>query len=207
MTSSIRVLFWDLGGVVLTNGWDLQQRTRVLGRLGVDLKAYEEAHEAANRYWERGLMTASDFFTETVIGPNPRLDLSFNTLWPQVCAQSKVLHPECLDMLADLKAAGRVRLATLNNESRELNEHRLDAFKLRSLFEYFICSGYVHEMKPKAGIFEMAVDVSGFEPEQTLFIDDKLENCEAASELGMCTIQFKSPDQLRRALGTFGLEV
>ena len=207
MTSSIRVMFWDLGGVVLTNGWDLDQRTRVLGRLGVNLDAYEEAHEAANRYWERGLMTAREFFAETVIRPNAKLDLSFDTLWPQVCAQSKVLHPECLDMLADLKAAGRVRLATLNNESRELNEHRLDAFKLRSVFDYFICSGYVHEMKPKAEIYEMAIDVSGFEAEQALFIDDKLENCEAASELGMRTIHFESPSQLHRALGTFGLEV
>ena len=206
MTSSIRTVFWDLGGVVLTNGWDLSQRTRVLSRLGVDLAVYEELHEHAN-YWERGLMTARDFFTETVLRPNPKLDLTFDMLWPQVCAESKVLHPECLDMLADLKSRGKVRVATLNNESRELNEHRLDAFKLRSLFDYFICSGYVHEMKPKPGIYEAAIDISGYEPEQTLFIDDKAENCEAAAQLGMHTIRFHSPEQLCKALGTFGIEV
>ena len=204
---TIRTIFWDLGGVVLTNGWDHAQRTRVLGRLGVDLEAYEEAHERANYYWERGLITAKDFFRQTVLHRNPGLNLSFEALWRQVCAESKVLHPECLDLLAELKQQGRYRLATLNNESRELNGYRLDAFKLRSLFDYFICSGYVHEMKPQAGIYRAAVDISGFEARQALFIDDKRENCEAAEAVGMRTIVFASPEQLGEALLEYGIEV
>ena len=181
------------------------QRTRVLGRLGVDLEAYEAVHDRANYYWERGLITAEDFFNQTVLRANP--GLTFDVLWPQVCAESKVLHPECLDMLAELKAQRKVRVATLNNESRELNEHRLDAFKLRSLFDYFICSGYVHEMKPMAGIYKSAIAISGFDAEQALFIDDKAENCAAAADQGMRTIQFESPDQLCKALSDFGVQV
>ncbi len=127
MRSSIRTVFWDVGGVILTNGWDPQQRARVLGRLGVDLEAYEEMHDRANYYWERGLITAEDFFMQTVLRPNPKLNLTFDMLWPQVCAESKVLHAECLDILAELKGLRKLRLATLNNESRELNEHRLNA--------------------------------------------------------------------------------
>lgn len=204
---SIRTIFWDIGGVVLTNGWDRQQRARVLGRLGVDLAAYEELHERANYYWERGLISAEDFFLQTVLRPNPRLNLTFDILWPQVCAESKALHPECLDLLAQLKSSGRYRLATLNNESRELNEYRLDAFKLRSLFDYFICSGYVHEMKPAVGIFETAVDISGFPADRALFIDDKQENCDVAAAFGIHSIRFESPAQLREALASYGVEV
>ncbi len=207
MTSSIRTIFWDMGGVVLTNGWDRSQRTRVLSRLGVDLKAYEALHEQANYYWERGLITAREFFSQTVLNVNPDLDLCFETLWPQVCAESKVLHPECLDMLAELKQQGRYRLATLNNESRELNEYRLDAFMMRSLFDYFICSGYVHEMKPLPGIFRSAIDISGFEARTALFIDDKEENCKAAESLGMFAIRFESPDQLCAAFHEYGIDV
>lgn len=207
MSSSIRTLFWDVGGVILTNGWDLDQRTGVLGRLGVNLDAYEEAHERANYYWERGLITAEDFFMQTVLRPNPRLNLTFDMLWPQVCAQSRVLYPECLDLLAELKSTGRYRIATLNNESRELNEHRLDAFKLRSLFDYFICSGYVHEMKPAPGIYRSAIDVSGFPAASALFIDDKRENCDAAEALGMRTIHFQSPAQLCAELAECGVAV
>jgi FMN phosphatase YigB (HAD superfamily) len=172
----------------------------VLRRLGVNLEQYEELHERANYYWERGLITAQEFFMQTVLRPNPKLNLTFDVLWPQVCAQSKVLHPECLDMLAELKQLRRFRLATLNNESRELNEHRLNAFKLRSLFDYFICSGYVHEMKPEAGIYRSAIDISGFPAQSALFIDDNAENCEAAAALGMQTIHFESPAQLRTSL-------
>ncbi len=207
MTSSIRTVFWDVGGVILTNGWDLTQRTRVLGRLGVDLDAYEEAHERANYYWERGLINAEEFFLQTVLRPNARLGLTFDVLWKQVCAQSKVLHPECLDILSELKQSGKFHLATLNNESRELNAHRLDAFKLRSLFDYFICSGYVHEMKPAPGIYKSAIDISGYPTSSALLIDDKLENCEAAEAVGMHTIHFQSPAQLGAAFAEFGISV
>ncbi len=200
MSISIRTVFWDVGGVILTNGWDHVERKRVLSRLGVNLEQYEELHERANYYWERGLITAQEFFMQTVLRPNPKLNLTFDVLWPQVCAQSKVLHPECLDMLSELKQMRRFRVATLNNESRELNEHRLNAFKLRSLFDYFICSGYVHEMKPEAGIFRSAIDISGFPAQSALFIDDNEANCEAAAALGMETIHFQSPAQLRASL-------
>ena len=205
MSSPIRTVFWDIGGVILTNGWGKTQRTKVLGRLGVNLETYEELHDHANYYWERGLITAEDFFMQTVFRPNPKLDLTFDMVWKQVCAASKVLHPECLDILAELKAQRRLRLATLNNESRELNEYRLNAFKLRSLFDYFICSGYVHEMKLQPGIYRSAIDISGFDAETALLIDDKAENCAAAAAIGMETILFESPTQLRGALSLYGI--
>ena len=205
MSRPIRTVFWDIGGVILTNGWGLTQRTKVLGRLGVDLEAFEEVHDRANYYWERGLITAEDYVMQTVLRTNPKLNLTFDQVWPQMCAASKVLHPECLDILAELKQQRKFRLATLNNESRELNEHRLNAFKLRSLFDYFICSGYVHEMKPAATIYKSAIDISGFDAETALFIDDKAENCTAAAGLGMETILFESPLQLRGALSEYGI--
>jgi FMN phosphatase YigB (HAD superfamily) len=203
-SSYIKTIFWDVGGVLLTNGWDKQQRTDVLGRLGVDLADYESRHEEANYFWERGLSTAEHFFNLTVLNQNP--NLTFAELWPQVCAESRILHPGSLDILGELAASGRYTLATLNNESRELNEYRLDAFRLRPFFDYFICSGYVHEMKPHPGIYRAAVEISGHVAETALFIDDKAENCDAAADLGMQTICFESPRQLRDELAQLGLK-
>ena len=203
----IKTIFWDIGGVVLTNGWDLGQRTRVLGSLGVDLPAYEAVHEEVNYYWERGLTTARNFFEQTVIETNPQLNLTFEQLWPLVCGESKVLNPECFDILDALNNCGQYRMATLNNESKELNAHRLDAFQLRQYFNYFICSGYVHEMKPLPDIYRAATDVSGFPPETALFIDDKQENCDAAIALDMQAIRFESPVQLRASLTQLGIKV
>jgi putative hydrolase of the HAD superfamily len=200
----IKTIFWDVGGVILTNGWDVDQRTRVLTRLGVDLVEYEARHDAANFYWERGLSTAREFFDRTVFF-KPR-DFTFEDLWPQVCAESGVLNPECFQILDRMGADGRYRLATLNNESRELNEYRLNAFDLRRRFDFFICSGYVHEMKPLPGIYRAAIDISGLPAEQAVFIDDKQENCDAATSFNMNAICFESPAQLRSELLKLGVE-
>jgi putative hydrolase of the HAD superfamily len=203
LASEVATIFWDIGGVLLTNGWDKDQRAEVLGRLGVDLEDYELRHDAANFYWERGLSTAKCFFDQTVF-TTPR-KFTFEELWSQVCAESKILHPECFDILRVLVADGRFKIATLNNESRELNAHRLHAFRLQFYFDYFVCSGYVHEMKPDAAIYRCAIEISGYQAEQTLFIDDKQENCEAAMELGMQAIRFESPTQLKGALAQLGI--
>jgi FMN phosphatase YigB (HAD superfamily) len=203
--AAIKTIFWDIGGVLLTNGWDINQRRRVLSALGVDLQAYEAIHDAVNYYWERGLITARDFFEQTVIETNPKLHLTLEQLWPLVCAESKVLHPECFDILAALQRSGKYRLATLNNESKELNKYRLETFHLRQYFDYFICSGYVHEMKPMPDIYRAATDISAFPPETALFIDDKQENCDAAIALDMQAIRFDSPQQLCTALSQLGI--
>jgi len=201
--TNIQTIFWDIGGVLLTNGWDVDQRARVLTRLGVDVADYESRHDAANFYWERGLSTAEDFFNQTIFYQHR--SFTFHDLWSRVCAQSKILHRGSLDILGALYASRQYKLATLNNESRELNQHRLDAFRLRPYFDYFICSGYVHEMKPHPGIYQAAIEISGHLPETSLFIDDKMENCEAARSMGMNAICFQSPPQLARDLVPFGI--
>jgi FMN phosphatase YigB (HAD superfamily) len=202
-TSEIKTIFWDVGGVILTNGWDVDQRARVLTRLGVDLAEYEARHDAANFYWERGLSTAREFFDRTVFF-KPR-EFTFEELWQGVCGENGVLHAECYEILDRLAADGRYRLATLNNESRELNEYRLDAFDLRRRFGYFICSGYVHEMKPLPGIYRAAIDISGMPGERAVFIDDKQENCDAAMNFNLKAIRFESPAQLRADLLKMGI--
>jgi FMN phosphatase YigB (HAD superfamily) len=204
---AIETIFWDIGGVLLTNGWDRYQRARVLTPLGVDLADYEPRHEVANYYWERGHIDARSFFERTVFAPKAR-DFSFAELWPRVCAESKVLHPGSFDILQSLqalRASGQLRLATLNNESVELNEHRLDAFHLRSSFDFFVCSGYVHEMKPLADIYRAAILISGQPASSAVFIDDKQENVEAARSHGMQGIRFESPEQLRVSLAELGI--
>ncbi|HWZ52402.1 MAG TPA: HAD-IA family hydrolase [Granulicella sp.] len=205
--SSIKTIFWDIGGVLLSNGWDRNQRARVLTPLGVDLADYEPRHAVANYYWERGHIDARTFFEQTVFAPEPR-DFSFADLWPRVCAESQVLHPGSFDILQSLQAArasGEFKLATLNNESTELNEYRLDAFHLRSSFDFFICSGFVHEMKPLADIYRAAILISGQPAATAVFIDDKQENVDAARAHGMQAICFESPAQLRSSLAELGV--
>jgi putative hydrolase of the HAD superfamily len=208
--TEIRTIFWDIGGVILSNGWDRDQRARVLAPLGVDLPAYEKRHPSENFYWERGRISAEEFFDRTIFKPSHApaadLDFDFDHLWPQVCGESSFAYPESFDILVALKATGQYKLATLNNESIELNEYRLDNFGLRPNFDYFICSGYVNEMKPHPDIFRAAIRISGQPAATAVFIDDKQENIDAALYHGMQGIRFESPAQLRVSLVELGIQ-
>lgn len=204
---TVKTIFWDLGGVLLTNGWGTCQRIHTLTPLGVDIADFESRYEAANYRWERGLSTARDFFNETLFYPgHPARSFTFEDLWPLVCAESHPLDPATYDILESLSASGQYTVATLNNESRELNQYRLDTFDLRRHFRYFICSGYVHEMKPLPGIYRDAIDISGYPAETAIFIDDKPENCAAAAAFGIVPILFQSAEQLICDLAKLGVQ-
>ncbi len=209
--TDIKTIFWDIGGVILSNGWDTGQRARALGSLGVDLDAYERRHPSENFLWERGRISAEEFFDRTIFTPHDAppqtFDFDFSDLWLKVCGESSFPYPESLDILVALKATGRYKIATLNNESAELNEYRLDHFGLREQFDYFICSAYVNEMKPHPDIFRTAIRISGHPASTAVFIDDKRENINAAVYHGMQGILFESPGQLRSSLADLGITV
>jgi len=201
--AEIKTIFFDIGGVLLTNGWDQNQRASVLPKFGVDLAEYEKRHDAANYFWERGLKDARWFFDQTVFY-EPR-KFTFEDLWQEVEGQSKLLYPETGEILGLLRGLRQFKIATLNNESRELNNFRVQHFGLREYFDFFICSGYAGEMKPSHAIYRTALEVSGAPAAETLFIDDKQENCDAARALGMQAIHFTTPAALRSSLTEFGI--
>ena len=207
--NDIRTIFWDIGGVILSNGWDRYQRVNVLSPLGIDLPAFERRHPYESFVWERGRISAEDYFDRTLFKPKdgsaPQHDFTFADIWPKVCGQSSFQYPESFDILVALKSSGQYKLATLNNESAELNEYRLDTFGLREQFDYFICSGYVNEMKPHPDIFRAAIRISGQPASTAVFIDDKQANIDAAEYHGMRGIRFESPAQVRAALAELGV--
>ncbi len=204
----IRTVFWDIGGVLLSNGWDRYQRARVFADLKLsaeDIAVAEELREEANWFWERGLIDEAEFFKRTIFF-QPR-NFTLADVWRGVEAQQEVLHPESFDILHTMHAKRQVRLATLNNESRELNDYRLNRFNLRRYFDFCICSGYVHEMKPAAGIYRSALEIGGDRPGESCFIDDKEENVAAANAAGLIGLHFSSPAALRDQLHSLGIEL
>jgi HAD superfamily hydrolase (TIGR01509 family) len=201
--AEIKTIFFDLGGVLLTNGWDPLQRADVLPKFGLDAAEYNARHEEANHSWERGLSTVHDYFDKTLFY-EPRT-FTFDEIWAAVKAESKVLHPECFEIVAELAASGRYQLCTLNNESRELNDHRIRAFCLKKYFTVFICSGYVNEMKPHKDIYRSALEITQADPAKSVFIDDREGNIVPAREMGMHGITFTDPKQLRAELAKLGV--
>jgi len=203
--AEIKTIYFDIGGVLLSNGFDEHQRARVLPQFGLDLAEYEPRHHEANFQWERGLCTVQDYFEHTVF--YQQRNFTFDEIWAAVKAESVMLHPGCFELLTELAATGRYRLCTLNNESRELNDYRIQVFGLTRFFDTFICSGYVNEMKPHLNIYRSALELTQVPAGQSVFIDDREENLVPARELGMAGICFREPLQLREELGRLGIEL
>ncbi len=199
----IETIFWDVGGVLLTNGWDENQRAHVLGKYGIDMSETEPRHHEENPRWERGEITARDYFDRTIFF-KPR-DFTFEQLWEDVKAESVLLHAECFEFLQALADDGSYTLAVLSNESRELNAHRYAKWNLKKYFDYFISSCYVGKLKPDIEIYKTALDLSQSKPEATIFIDDRQRNTAPAASLGIGAIQFDNPRQLREELNRRGV--
>lgn len=200
---SIRTLFWDCGGVLLTNGWDHHERAAVLEQFSLDSAAFEQRHPEANDAWEKGDISAEEYLQRTVFYA-PR---SFTTqqFVSAMQAQSIVLFKENLQIVAELAASKKYTISLLNNEARELNDYRIRTFGLRRYFSSFFSSCYVGLRKPGVAIFQRALDILQCDPGEALFIDDRKTNADAAASIGMHAIQMQTPAQLREELTRLGI--
>jgi putative hydrolase of the HAD superfamily len=192
------VILFDIGGVLLTNGWDHCERALVLDQFHLDKPEFEKRHPGPNDLWERDKISARQYLDETVFY-EPR-SFSHDDFLDAICAQSVELPNGALGILRELAASGRYMLGCLNNEAREPNEYRFQTFGLRQYFDLALSSCFIGLRKPKQDIYRRALDIIGKRPDRILFIDDRAENAAAAAQTGMKTIWFKGAEPLRRDL-------
>src|SRR5579883_197334 len=201
--ATISTILWDVGGVLLTNGWDHHERAAVLSHFGVDREAFEQRHPEANDAWEKGLISVEEYLSRTVFdGPRQFTPGDFVEAMK---AQSKRLDDSALGILADLAASDTVTLGMLNNEARELNDFRIQKFHLTDYFDLFLSSCYVGLRKPDARIFRLACDVLQRKPEEMAFVDDRPANVQAAKDIGMHGIVYEGAKKLKLELMDLGL--
>ena len=200
----VKVLLFDVGGVLLTNGWDREARRLACQRFDLDWEDFQDRHEFVAPDFETGKLTITEYLRRTVFyRERPFTEGEFIDFMK---AQSEAM-PESLALLADLTASGEYVLATLNNESRELNDHRIETFGLREHFSVFMSSCYLGIRKPEEHIYRLAVDITQHRPEQCVFIDDRELNLECADRAGIQTVHFNNADQLRTSLRELGVAV
>ncbi|HEY7838903.1 MAG TPA: HAD family phosphatase [Terriglobales bacterium] len=199
---SIKIAFFDLGGVVLSNAWDHRERMGAVERFQIDRAGFEAQHERWAPELERGAITLDAYLAKTVFD-RPR-DFSPADFREYMLAMTES-KPESIAILAELKAAGRARLATLNNEGRELNEYRITRFELSRYFEVFCSSCYLGARKPNEMFYRRALGIVQTPAADSLFVDDREENLAVPRALGMDSIRFESAAQLRAQLLQRGL--
>ena len=198
----IHAIFWDVGGVLLSNAWDHTQRIAALEHFRLDEEEFHSRHEMVVSSFERGKISLEEYLDRTVFyrdRPFTRdefRDYMFSLSQP---------IPEVLAFARALANSGKYFMGTINNESRELNLHRIEEYGLREIFRLFVSSCFVGLRKPDSGIYRLAIETTQFNPEECCFIDDRALNLECAATLGMHTIQMQGLEQLRSELGKLGV--
>ncbi len=199
---SITHLFFDIGGVLGTNAWSTPQRRRAIERFGLDAAEFEQQHRDAVGTFEQGRMTRDEYLDATVFYRDR--DFSREAFVDFMLAESRP-DEATIALARQLADTGKFRMMTLNNESLELNLHRIEQFGLCDIFEAFFTSCWVGVTKPSRRIYEVALGISQAPPNCTLFIDDRNPNLMPAKALGMQTIHFATGGQLSGQLAAFGV--
>ncbi|MGA1988389.1 MAG: HAD family phosphatase [Candidatus Sulfotelmatobacter sp.] len=200
--SAIRAIFWDVGGVLLSNAWDHTERAVVLQRFQLDEEEFHDRHEMVVSSFERGKITLDEYLDRTVFyRARPFTKEAFRE---SMFALSRPF-PEVLAFAQALADSGKYFMGTINNESRELNNYRIEKFGMRKIFRLFVSSCYVGFRKPERDIYRLALETTQIPAEECCFIDDRALNLECAAKMGMHTIEMKGLEELRAELGKLGV--
>jgi putative hydrolase of the HAD superfamily len=200
--SQISAIFWDVGGVLLTNAWDRSQREAALEHFKLDEEEFADRHELVVSSFERGKIGIDEYLDRTVF--YRARPFSKEAFKDYMLALSQP-NNEVLSLARTLAGSGKYLMGTINNESRELNLYRIEKFGLRSIFSLFISSCFVGLRKPEGDIYRLALETTQKRPNECCFIDDRALNLEVAKRLGMHTIEMESAEQLRAELQKLGV--
>ena len=200
----IKALFLDVGGVLLTNGWDRNARERACEAFSLDWNEVDERHHLTFDTYEEGKLTLDEYLSRVIfykVQPFTREDFK-----AFMYAQSQP-YQEMIDYVKSLKARFGLKTVVVSNEGRELTVYRIRKFDLDSFIDYFIASCFVHVRKPDEDIYRIALDTAQVSPEQVAYIEDRALFVEVGSVYGLRAVKHTSIEATRQALESMGLKL
>jgi putative hydrolase of the HAD superfamily len=200
--TGITCAFLDIGGVLLTDGWDHLARRRAAKNFELEWAEMEERHHLTFEIFEEGKITLEEYFSLVVF--HQKRNFTRNQFRRYMFAQSKAI-PKMIEFVAQLKLKMGLKIAIVSNEARELNAYRIDRFNLDRLADCFISSCFVHIRKPDADIFRLALDIAQVRPAETVFIDNTPMFVQIAESLGIQGILHTDGKSTRTKLSQLGL--
>ncbi len=200
----ITTLFLDIGGVLLTNGWDHDARQRAAANFKLELAEIEDRHHLTFDTYEEGKLTLQEYLDRVIFyQKRPFTRAQFRRF---MFAQSKP-YPEMIELVTQLKIRYGLRIAVVSNEARELNAYRIRKFKLDRFVDGFISSCFVHVRKPDTDIFRLALDISQAPAPKVVYIENTPMFVQIAEGLGIRSILHTDYRSTRAKLASFGLEI
>src|ERR1700749_44615 len=200
----VTALFLDVGGVMLTNGWDRKSREAAAKQFGLDLDELNDRHRMTFDTYEAGKLSLDEYLKRAVFYQERSFTLED---FRKFMYDQSVAYPEMIELIRALKAKYGLRIAVGNNEGREINEHRIRAFKLNEFVDFFISSCFVHFRKPDADIWKVALDIAQVPKEEVVYIDDRMMFVQVAQGLGLRAVCHRNKDvaKTRKQLAGMGL--
>lgn len=199
--SSPTTIFTDIGGVLLTNGWDREARKKAIQLFKLDPAETEERHHLSFDTYESGKISLSEYLKRLVFYI-PR-EFSEEEFREFMFEQSQP-YPEMLELMRGIKKKYGIKIAVVNNEGRELNNHRIHKFKMGEFVDFFISSCFVHFRKPDADIFKIALDIAQVSAEKVIYLEDRALFVQVADTLGIQGILHKDFISTKKQLADFG---
>ncbi|MDB6081589.1 MAG: family phosphatase, partial [Chlamydiia bacterium] len=184
----ITTLFLDIGGVLLTNVWDHTARLQAAKKFALDPKELEERHRLVFDTFEIGKMSLDEYLEYVIFHKTYKHAFSKKQFKDFMFAQSKA-NPLMIELFTTLKTTYKLKVVAVSNEGKELMEHRIQKFNLRSLFDFFNCSSFVGLRKPDPEIFTLALRLVQVPPKEILYIDDRDFFVQTAKNLGIHGLQ------------------
>jgi putative hydrolase of the HAD superfamily len=202
--TAITCLLLDIGGVLLTDGFDHNARQRAAANFKFDLAEMEERHHLTFDPYEEGKLTLEEYLSRVVFYQKRSFTLAQFRRF--LFAQSKP-YPEMIDLICKLKAKYGLKIVVVSNEARELNAYRIGKFKLGKFVDAFISSCYVHLRKPDADIFRLALDIAQVPIPQVVYIENTPMFVQIAEGLGIRSILHTDYRSTRAQLAALGLQI
>jgi putative hydrolase of the HAD superfamily len=204
MTTRVTTLFLDIGGVLLTNGWDGKARRRAAETFHLDVEEMDQRHHLTFDTYEEGKLSLNEYLSRVVF--HRERSFSLEDFRRFMFAQSRPL-PDMIELVCRLKRRHDLKIAAVSNEGRELTEYRVREFQLGSFIDFFIASSFVHFRKPDTDIYCMALDIAQVKPAEVAYLDDRPMFVEVARSLGINGIIHSGCDSSARELANFGLDL
>ncbi len=199
-----KFLFTDLGGVLLTNGWDHNSRDKAAVQFDLDVAELHRRHEAVFPNYEQGFNTLREYLEFAVFHkPRPFTESQFIEFMKE---QSKP-YPEMIDLVKSIKAQNGLKVVAVSNEGRELAQYRMDTFDLGSFIDVFIVSAFVGRRKPYEDIYRLALEVAMASKDQVVYIDDRQMLAQGAQVFGLDSIWHRDIESTKVELKARGLAV
>lgn len=193
----ITTIFSDIGGVLLTNGWDNSSRKKAAEVFGYDYNETDSRHRLMFDDYEIGKISLDEYLKYTIF--NVPREFTRDEYKSFMYSQSQPLEG-MLSLIKEMREKYDVKVVAVSNEGRDLTDYRINTFALKDYIDIFIVSCFAGMKKPDKGLFHLALDVSQAAPETVVYIDDRELFVEIGRDLGILSIHHTDLPTTKRLL-------